>query len=596
MGFFVTGNHDWGNSSGDAGFDRIINLGEQLRKARAAGRFVSLLPAAGDPGPAVRDLRRNVRIAFFDTHWFLQERFPELKAQFFERLSKALTSSGDREVILIAHHPYQSAGPHGAIVPGYHTLGIAYLLKEAGALVQDLNSPPYEELHAGLRQAFEHTRKPPLIYAGGHDHSLQVLTGATEFDPRFSLVSGAGSKISSIEMGPGLAWGGEQPGYMMLVFRKDDGVDLFVVGADPKYLTCAGTEEEVAGCMSEGTNAFKIVYSASLLGPARTPRGLEGAVSDTLAPGTPWWTEEKAVAAPVTRPGVDSLQPAPVAVPTRALLEGVDTVTTTPGRSYPAGRMKRFFLGDLNRHLWSVPITLPVLDLDRVGGGISPKETIGGKQTVGLRFVARDGLEYEFRPVVKHGDPGFPKWLPRKLTMAAIDDQMAAGFPLAGVAVAQLAEALDIVAPRPVAVVMPNDDRLGQFRSMFAGRVGMLTVHADERQGNRAGFGGYTKIINSDSLYLELRTDAAQHRRRSLLPSSPAARRPGRRLGPPFRAVALGQADAWRLDRLARHSRGSRLGLQPDRWHGRRVEHVSAPAICRLLRSPSSGDSPGQVD
>ena len=41
---------------------------------------------------------------------------------------------------------------------------------------------------------------------------------------------------------------------------------------------------------------------------------------------------------------------------------------------------------------------------------------------------------------------------------------------------------------------------------MFAGRVGMLTVHADEREGDRAGFGGYTKIINSDSLYLELRT------------------------------------------------------------------------------------------
>ena len=183
MGFFITGNHDWGNHSGDAGFDRIVNLGEQLRSAREAGHFVSLLPAAGDPGPAIRDLRRNVRIAFFDTHWFLQERFPEQKAQFFDRLSKALTGSRDREVILVAHHPYQSAGPHGAIVPGYHTLGIAYLLKQSGALVQDLNSPPYDELLAGLRRTFEQTGKPPLIYAGGHDHSLQVLTGATDVRP-----------------------------------------------------------------------------------------------------------------------------------------------------------------------------------------------------------------------------------------------------------------------------------------------------------------------------------------------------------------------------------------------------------------------------
>ena len=123
--------------------------------------------------------------------------------------------------------------------------------------------------------------------------------------------------------------------------------------------------------MSDGTNAFKIVYSASLLGPAKTPRGLEGAVSDTLAPGTPWWTEEKPVPLPVGQArSVDSVLPAPVAVPTRVLLEGADTVTTTPGRAYPAGRMKRFFLGDLNRHLWSVPVTLPVLDLDRVGGGM----------------------------------------------------------------------------------------------------------------------------------------------------------------------------------------------------------------------------------
>ena len=114
-------------------------------------------------------------------------------------------------------------------------------------------------------------------------------------------------------------------------------------------------------------------------------------------------------------PSVDSIQPAPVAVPTRVLLEGGDSITTTPGRSYPAGRIKRMFAGDLNRHLWSVPVTFPVLDLDRVGGGLAPKETIGGKQTVGLRFIARDGLEYEFRPLVKHGDPGFPKWLPGSL-------------------------------------------------------------------------------------------------------------------------------------------------------------------------------------
>ena len=507
VGFFVTGNHDWGNHSGDAGFDRVLNLGEQLRKARLAGRYVTLLPAAGDPGPAIRDLRRNVRIAFFDTHWFLQERSADQKTRFFERLSGALKGSGDREVILVAHHPYQSAGPHGAIVPGYHTLGIAYVLKEAGAMVQDLNSPAYDELLAGLQRTFAGARKPPLIYVGGHDHSLQVLTGANEFDPRFVLVSGAGSKVSSIQMGPGLVWGGEKPGYMMLVFRKDDGVDLFVVGGDKQYLNCAGTDEEIAQCMSEGTNAFEIVYSAALLGPAKEPRSIDEVVTDTVTPGTPWWTEEKVVRAAPIQPDGDSAHPAPVAVPTRALLEGIDSVTTAPGRTYPAGKLKRIFAGDLNRHLWGIPVTLPVLDLGKTGGGLAPTETSGGQQTVGLRFIGRDGLEYDFRPVVKHGDPPIPKMIPRRISDGVVDDQMGAMFPFGGLVAAELSTAIGIVEPQPVPVVMPNDERLGQFRAAFAGRVGMLTVRPDERKDGRPGIGGYTRIIDSDSLDVILRTD-----------------------------------------------------------------------------------------
>jgi hypothetical protein len=55
---------------------------------------------------------------------------------------------------------------------------------------------------------------------------------------------------------------------MMLVFRKDEGVDLFVVAADRQYLHCAGSEQHVSKCMSDGVNAFKIVYSSVLRAPA----------------------------------------------------------------------------------------------------------------------------------------------------------------------------------------------------------------------------------------------------------------------------------------------------------------------------------------
>jgi len=508
LGLFVTGNHDWGNTVGEAGTKRVQNQSEQLAAGRKAGRYVALLPAPSDPGPVVRDLRRNVRIAFIDTHWFLQERSSTQHAQFFERLTKALNGSRDREVILVAHHPYYSAGPHGAIVPGYHTLGVAYVLKQAGALVQDLNSPPYDALLAGLRTTFEASHKPPLIYAGGHDHSLQVLTGADDADPRFVLVSGAGSKVSSLQMGPGLVWGGAEPGYMMLVFRKDDAVDLFVIAGDKQHRECAGTDSVVAACMAAGRAAFKVVYSASLLGPSKAPRELIPVSSDTMDPGTPWWS------GPEEAPGVAAAEDpeaepefAPPAVPLRVLLEGADSVTAAPGRAYPAGRLRRIFAGDLNRHLWSVPVRLPVVNLETVGGGLDPVRIFGGKQTVSLRFRAGNGFEYNFRPVVKSAGDVLPRWVRAKWLHAALNDQMAAQFPFGAVVVSALQDAAGIAAPRPVPVVMPNEPRLGRYRPVFAGRVGLLSLHANERERNRPGYAGYRKIIDGDEVFDSVRAD-----------------------------------------------------------------------------------------
>ena len=184
---------------------------------------------------------------------------------------------------------------------------------------------------------------------------------------------------------------------------------------------------------------------------------------------------------------------------------GADSVTTTAGRAYPAGLVRRFLAGSLNRKLWEIPVRLPVLDLERVGGGLHPERLTGGEQTVGLRFLGKDGIAYDFRPVVKDPVPVLPHWMRRGAAAAALDDQMAAQFPFGAVVVARLLEADGIAAPVPMPMVMPNDSLLGALRSRFAGRVGLFAVHADERLGDLPGFGGYTRIVDSDSMYADLR-------------------------------------------------------------------------------------------
>lgn len=506
LGLFLTGNHDWGNTSGELGLERVQNLEAQLRAARDMGRYVALLPDAGEPGPVIRDLRNNVRILFIDIHWFLQERSAVEREAFFTRVQSALNDAGRREVIIVAHHPYYSAGPHGTMIPGYYSGGVAYLLKQSGTLVQDLNSPVYGNLLVRLRQIFRAANRPPLVFAGGHDHSLQVLEGSGDFDPRFSLVSGSGSKLSAVRSAPNLAWGGSRPGYMMLVFRRDDGVDLFVIAGERDHLTCDGSGAALGSCMAEAANAFDIVYSATLLDASREPVGIPQAERDTT-PTSPWLPTPAPI--PPNDEGVAADDTVPSGVPDRLLSLADDSVIAMPGRTYDAGRGRRLLFGDLHRDLWRVPVRLPVLKIDEVAGGLEPVELTGGKQTVGLELRGSDGMEYEFRPIVKDPRRVLPGWLQDGPIGDLIDDQMAAQFPYAAVVVHALLAAADITTPDLQPFVMPDDERLGRFRARFAGRVGLFGRRANERDDGRSGFADYTRIVETETLIEEVRTDPA---------------------------------------------------------------------------------------
>lgn len=296
LGLFLSGNHDWGNARGDAGLARIRNLETALERARGTGPRVALLPEAGSPGPVIRDLRENVRLMLVDTHWFLQPQPEDEMDAFFEALADGLTSAGDRHVIMVQHHPYRSAGPHDALLPGSSAFGIQFLLKKTGTLVQDIDSPIYDRFRRRLRATFRDTGRPPLIFAGGHDHSLQVLEGLGPDDPDFSVVSGAGSKLTPITDAASMLYGASRPGYVALFFGHDDSVALYVIAGDPDRLSCGGiTMGETAEqeCMRAGVDSLRVRWSTQLV------EGTAGALApaDTLAPRTPWWS------APLTPPG-----------------------------------------------------------------------------------------------------------------------------------------------------------------------------------------------------------------------------------------------------------------------------------------------------
>jgi len=274
VGWFLAGNHDWGGMIGPEGVRRLRNQEEALLRARRGGGrtdppLVEMIPAAGDPGPVVRDIGSDLRFVFVDTHWFLQDP-PETKQRaFFDELEEAFTAAGHREIVVLSHHPWQTSGPHG-VSEGGRALGLYYLLEKSGTLVQDLSSAVYADFIEAFREIVRVTDRRPLVFAAGHDHSLQVFEAVQPTDPVFGLVSGAGSKLSPVSRADGLKYAAARPGYMTLVFHRGGRIDLFVTAGNARSLLCpAGPETSRDSCMRDGISAFESVYSALIRGPHR---------------------------------------------------------------------------------------------------------------------------------------------------------------------------------------------------------------------------------------------------------------------------------------------------------------------------------------
>ena len=78
-------------------------------------------------------------------------------------------------------------------------------------------------------------RTPLLIYAAGHDHSLQVLKGCTA---DYLLVSGAGShnKLSAVTSGKNTFFSDKATGFMVVDFLENGKVLLRVVESDKEVV------------------------------------------------------------------------------------------------------------------------------------------------------------------------------------------------------------------------------------------------------------------------------------------------------------------------------------------------------------------------
>ena len=183
-------------------------------------------------------------------------------------------------------------------------------------------------------------------------------------------------------------------------------------------------------------------------------------------------------------------------------------VVVQAGAKHGAGGFYKFFFGDGWRDLWSTPISVPVANLDTIGGGLKAYEHGGHAQTRSLRFRAADGRIYYFRSIEKYPAQAFTGVMraPPLVWMANV--QIGGMFPTAVLAVSELEREAGVIPTERRIVVLPDSPRLGEWRDEFKGMLGILERRlAPKGEGVGDLIPGALDVISTDTLFPLLQRD-----------------------------------------------------------------------------------------
>ncbi|HEY6626765.1 MAG TPA: BamA/TamA family outer membrane protein [Ignavibacteriaceae bacterium] len=163
-------------------------------------------------------------------------------------------------------------------------------------------------------------------------------------------------------------------------------------------------------------------------------------------------------------------------------------ITIIPGEGYAASGLHELFFGEHWRDVWTTPIRVEVLNLEKFSGGLTPVKKGGGMQTKSLQFRGNDGKIWKFRSIDKDPSKVLPEELRESIAEDLVKDQISSANPYAALVVASLLDAVGVLDAAPQLVFMPDDEKLGEYKIEFGGILGFIEEHPSEGEDDLPGF------------------------------------------------------------------------------------------------------------
>jgi hypothetical protein len=464
--FFIPGNHDWARWTSD-GWEGVKREEQYIEDKLNRGNVFN--PDNGCPGPAEIHLNDSVVLIIIDTQWWLHAYDKphgekdscsiNNELDFISELTSVIQNNRDKKIIVTGHHPMFSNGNHGGyFTPKDHlfpltslspklyiplpVIGSAYpFYRKRIGNIQDINNPRYQLLKEKMLGAFE--LHDNLIYAAGHEHNLQYF----ENNNQHYIVSGSGSKVKYAAKRNGASFTYAKQGFSKVL-----------------YLTTGEVWTEF--------------WTVSETNP-------QGELS--------------------FRKKIQNADPKDQIIESSSVDFSDSVIVYRAAEQFKASKLKAFFFGEVYRSSWTAPVPVNVFDIKTEKGGLTAISLGGGMQTKSLRLADASGKEYVLRSIQK--DPT-RKFLPADMqnTLAGdiMRDQISMSHPYGAFTIAPLAEAAGVNYKTPKLVYVPDDPRLGKFRSIYGNTLALFEERASKKIKNDVNFGNVKKAISTPNMVLDL--------------------------------------------------------------------------------------------
>ncbi|MEM9928814.1 MAG: hypothetical protein AAF840_03255, partial [Bacteroidota bacterium] len=163
--------------------------------------------------------------------------------------------------------------------------------------------------------------------------------------------------------------------------------------------------------------------------------------------------------------------------------------------------------GVLGRHyrpLYTVPIEVPVLNIDTINGGLTPYRRGGGMSTLSLHTAGGDGQLYQLRSVRKNPAQMLPSLLENSFAADLTADVFTSVHPYAPLTLPLMQKKLGLLGSEPQLYYIPKQEGLGDFNVNFGGEMYWLEQRPDEDWSGTRFFNGSKDIISNSAAREEL--------------------------------------------------------------------------------------------